>query len=991
MHVGEVRFGKHDRMLYATDASIYQVEPIGVVILNRPESAADVVRYCAARRIPMLPRGGGTSLAGQCVNHAIAIDMSARCRGIRSIDAAAGTATVEPGVTLDQLNAALAPHGMMFGADVATSSHATLGGMIGNNSAGARSIVYGRTVENLIAMTAVLPDGTAHRFERGACDRDPAQREIARRLAAIVLPRADEIRRRIPKILRHVDGYNLDLLLEQLQASTPGTFDQVNLAHLLCGSEGTLAVMTEATLKIVPRPPRTALAIVGFAGIAEALAPLMGMIGTAPSAVELIDDVVLDAARNNTEYRRYVDLMPAPAAGRLGAVMYVEYQGSSDAELNAKMDALARVVPGAAMRRCLSTGEIATAWKLRKAGEPLLHNVPGDRKPMTFVEDTAVDPSKLLRFVEEFKAIVARHGTTAAYYAHASVGCLHIRPLVRIDDDAGRAQVQAIAVEVADLVAKFGGALSGEHGDGRLRTPLLERVLGPELCAAFREVKAVFDPHGLMNPGNIVDSGDPSRMLRLLRVKPQEREVAVAPADTFFRYEKEHGFAHAVEACNGAGLCRRVQPGGVMCPSYRATLDERHATRGRGNALRLALSGQMLDAATAGGAPADAGSAARGARRPWSDPQTEATLDLCLSCKACQSECPSNVDIAKLKAEFHAQEFAARGRVPLRTRMIGRVRQANRLGSRFWPVANAMLAHTPLSSILRSMLGFHPARDLPLFGPAVHRWVRRRARRGDAAQARPAVVLLADCFTNFGETDIARHAVELLEAFGYRVVMPDAGCCGRTLISVGMLAEASRTCADTARRLIETLRREQAVALLALEPSCLSAIKDDWLDLKMGVEPRQLAQLAAGSQLVEEFLEARWDEHPRRPRFEACVDPVLFHGHCHQKALWGAESGARLLRRVLGDRLTALDSGCCGMAGGFGFAAHRYDLSMKIGELSLLPAVRAAPQATVVAPGTSCRHQIRDGAGAEPLHPVELLHKLLASRDAAPLAGSTNG
>ncbi|MSR33820.1 MAG: FAD-binding oxidoreductase [Phycisphaerales bacterium] len=983
MNVGEVRFEKHDRMLYATDASMYQVEPIGVVILNRPESAVEIVRYCGARNIPMLPRGSGTSLAGQCVNQAVMMDMSARCRGIRSINVAAGTVTVEPGVTLDQLNAALSPHGMMFGPDVATSSHATLGGMIGNNSAGARSILYGRTVENVIAMRVVTAQGAVLQLFQGSCDSDPAQNAIARRLAALVLPLADEIRKRIPKIMRHVDGYNVDIVLQQLQASTAGTFDRVNLAQLLCGSEGTLAVMMEATLKIVPKPERTGLAIIGFSNIEDALTPLILMINTKPSAVELIDDVVLEAARDNTEYRHYVDLMPKPFSGKLGAVMYVEYQGANEAQLNAKFDSLAAVVPGVAMRRYLTTSSIASAWKLRKAGEPLLHNIPGDRKPMTFVEDTAVDPSQLLRFVNDFKAIVTRHGTTAAYYAHASVGCLHIRPLVKITDEASRENVTAIAVEVADLVAKYGGALSGEHGDGRLRTPLLERVLGKELCELFRQVKNIFDPHGLMNPGNLISTGDPSLIMKALRVKPHDQDIAIAKTNTFFRFEKEHGFEHAVESCNGAGLCRKTQPTGVMCPSYRATLDERHSTRGRGNALRLALSGQM-NATDEISAPGQA----------WSDAETKATLDLCLSCKACQSECPSNVDISKMKAEFQAQEFAELGKIPLRTRLIGRIRGANRLGSRMWPIANALLEYTPLASFIRSVMGFHAARTVPSFGPATHRWLARRNQTDNSSvnsaphstnpahhvnpQARPTVLLFADCFTNFNETHIARHAVELLEAFGYRVVMSDAGCCGRTLISVGMLAEASLTCAQTAKNLLSTLQQENAVALLALEPSCLSAIKDDWLDLQMSVDVKQLNKLAARSMLVEEFLDARWNEHPLRPEISPGNKSVIFHGHCHQKALWGSESGVRLLRRIFGDRLTALDSGCCGMAGSFGYAAHRYDLSMAIGEQSLFPAIRKAPDAVVVAPGTSCRHQIRDGTDAMPLHPVELIAKLFS-------------
>ncbi len=958
--VGEVRFGRHDRMLYATDASIYQVEPIGVVVLRSTQGVQPLLRFCAQEGLPVLPRGGGTSLAGQCVNRAVMLDFGAHCRAVLEIDERAMTARVEPGVTLDQLNVALAPKGLLFGPDVATSSHATLGGMIGNNSAGARSLLYGRTVENLLALDVVLPDGTAMHLSEGSCERDPRQRAIAERLAAIALPRRQEIRRRIPAIKRHVDGYNLDLLLDQLDRSTPGTFDRVNLATLVCGSEGTLAMVTAATLKVVHKPTCTGLAILGFDSVPAALAPLMAMLSCGPSAVELVDDVVIETAMANTEYRQYVEVLPKPPSGALGSVMYVEFQGDTIEAVRAGFDRLAAALPGVPMQRHEDPRTLAQAWKLRKAGEPLLHGVPGDRKPVTFVEDTAVDPAKLSDFVDGFRRIVERHGTRAAYYAHASVGCLHIRPLVRIHDQAGRAQMVSIATEVADLVSGFGGALSGEHGDGRVRTPLLERVMGPELCRAFREVKAVFDPQGRMNPGNLVDTGDPQAIVRHLRVRPEAAEVPVPATATFFRYEREHGFDAAVEACNGAGLCRRVQPGGTMCPSYRATLDERHATRGRGNALRLAVTGQF----GAVGSP------------DWQDPGTQATLDLCLSCKACKSECPSNVDISKLKAEFAAQGFAKAGRVPWRTRLIGRVRRSQRWGSRLWPVANALLALGPVRRALNGLLGFHPDRPLPQYGPAVDAWLRRRGTR--APVGAPTVLLFPDCFAIYGEPGLGELTVELLETFGYRVVIPEVGCCGRSLISVGMLAEASREVARTAAAVLEAMRRESAVALLGLEPSCVSAIKDDWMDLKMGVDGEALRALASRTFLVEEFLDRQWDHHPARPRVPAPPpDAVILHGHCHQKALWGVETSAGLLRRFLGDRLRVLDSGCCGLAGSFGYAAHRHQLSLRIGELGVFPPVRAAPHATVAAPGTSCRHQIAHATGAQPMHPVALVARLL--------------
>jgi len=957
---GEVRFGHHDRMLYATDASIYQVEPIGVVVLSGTAGVQPLMRFCAERSLPVLPRGGGTSLAGQCVNLAVMLDFGAHCRRVLEIDERAMTARVEPGVTLDQLNGALAPKGLMFGPDVATSSHATLGGMIGNNSAGARSILYGRTVENLLALDVVMPDGEALHLCEGSCERDARQRAMVERLAAIVRPLREEIRRRIPAIKRHVDGYNLDLLLDQLDRSTPGTFDRVNLATLVCGSEGTLCTVTGATLRLVRKPACTGLAILGFDSVPAALAPLMQMLACGPSAVELVDDVVIETALANTEYRRYVEVLPKPPSGQLGSVMYVEFQGDTIDAVRAGFDRLAAALPGVPMQRHEDPKTLANAWKLRKAGEPLLHGVPGDRKPMTFVEDTAVDPAKLAAFVDGFREIVSRHGTKAAYYAHASVGCLHIRPLVQIHDAAGRAEMVSIATEVADLVSRFGGALSGEHGDGRLRSPLLSRVMGPVLCEAFRQVKAVFDPEGRMNPGNLVETDNPSAIVERLRVKPKDRDLPVPEVPTFFHYDREHGFDAAVEACNGAGLCRRVQPGGTMCPSYRATLDERHATRGRGNALRLAITGQF-----------------GGTGKPdWRDAGTQATLDLCLSCKACKSECPSNVDISKLKAEFAAQGFAKAGRVPWRTRLIGRVRRTQRLGSRLWPVMNAAFRVPAVRRLVNAVLGFHPDRELPAFGPAVDRWLRRRGSGAPAGA--PTVLLFPDCFATYGETDLGRLAVELLEAFGYRVVMPDVGCCGRTLLSVGMLAEASRTIAGTANAVLEAMRRENAVALLGLEPSCVSAIKDDWIDLKMGVSREDLRALAARTFLVEEFLDRQWERHPVRPTVPAPpVEPVILHGHCHQKALWGVETSAGLLRRLVGDRLQVLDSGCCGLAGSFGYAEHRHDLSLRIGEQSVFPPIRARPQAVVAAPGTSCRHQIAHATGAEAMHPVALAARLL--------------
>ncbi len=977
---GEIRFSQHDRMLYSTDASLYQVEPIGVVIPATVQDGLNAIRICAELGVPSLARGAGTALAGQSVNRAVIVDFSANCRGILALDPFSRRVRVEPGVVLDQLNAAVLPHGLMFGPDVATSSHATIGGMIGNNSAGANSILFGRTVEHLCSLDVALSDGRSLRFYEGASEHDPTIREFTRCVADVILPIAAEIERRTPKILRHVDGYNLDLILAQLRASTPGTYDRVNLAHLFCGSEGTLGVTLAAELALVDRPKQRGLAIVGFTGVSEALRPLTAILATNPSAVELIDDMLINMASQHAMYRRDVHVLPAPKSGDVAAVLYVQYFAESHAELVAKMDRLGQVLEGAPMVRHFGASEMEAAWRIRKAGEPLLHGVAGDRKPVTFVEDTAVDPARLFDFVQEFRAIVTRHGSTAAYYAHASVGCLHIRPLVSLSTTQGLETLRSIAVEVADLVVKYGGALSGEHGDGRVRSPLLTRVLGPTITQAIRDIKLIFDPKGLLNPGNLVLTDDPTRITSALRVRPDDQHFRKAPATaTFFNYDREEGFSHALEQCNGAGLCRRLTSGGTMCPSYRALKDERHATRGRANALRLALTGQLGGE----GPSTSVGSSA------WNDPETKETLQLCLSCKACKTECPSNVDISKLKAEFTAQGYWRRGGVPWRVALMGRIGSLNRLGSAVWPIANGLARLPVVRTAVAAIMGFSSQRSLPPFGPALRPWMERttaanaRSHGPQSMQPKPTVLLMPDCFSQWSEPSVGRAAVEVLTAFGYHVVLPKAGCCGRAAISNGMLAHASKMCHDTALALINAMRREGAVALLGLEPSCVSAIKDDWLELKLGLDPALLASLAAKTWLVEEWIDRAWDSHPTHPEFAPGNESVILHAHCHQKALWGAESSSRLLTRIFGSRASVLPTGCCGMAGGFGFRRESFDLSMRIARGDLFAKLEPHSDAIVCAPGTSCRHQIADGLGRTALHPIEIVARAL--RDGVPV------
>lgn len=960
---GEVRFGKHDRMLYATDASMYQVEPLGVVIPADVEDALEAVRAAAEKNLPILPRGGGTSLAGQATSEAIVIDFSARCRRVRSVDVAGRSAWVDAGVTIEDLNDELRAQGLFFAPDPSTSRHANIGGSVGNNAAGTRSIRYGRTSENLLGLDVALADGTRLTLDEGAARRDPITLRLTAGVVDVVRRHERLIRDRFPKTLRRNAGYGLDMVLADLdRAEREGRdpMECVNLAKLLCGSEGTLGVTLGANVLLHPTPRATGLALVGFNDLMRSIECVSRILETGPVAVELLDDMVLGLARANTEYGRYLDVMPEPASGRLEAVLYVEYfADSGPEEIAERFDALRALMrdvePSATVEAMTDQARIAPSLKLRKAGEPLLHGIPGDRKPLTFVEDNAVPLEHLPEFVRGFKDIVAKHGTTAAYYAHASVGVLHVRPLLDPRDAADLERMESISTQVADLAKSLGGVMSGEHGDGRLRGPLLERFYGPELMGAFREVKAVFDPQNRLNPGNIVDPQPIATIHERTRVQPDDRQTPTPDIETYFDYSDQHGFMGAVEMCNGAGVCRK-KSGGVMCPSYMASLDERHTTRGRGNALRLAITGQFS-----------------GTRTPdWDDPETNQTLDLCLSCKACKSECPSNVDLARLKAEYTAQSHRHTGRVPLKSRVFANVRTLNRLGSLTPGIANAM-NRTPVAKWFASkLLGIDPRRAIPPFAKPLK-------LRSDRAAGRPAVGVFADCFCTYSETDVGRDAASVLEAFGYRPVLLNAGCCARPHISTGLLPDAIKTADATLGKLDEQMREQGIETMVVLEPSCLSAITDDWPQLKLG-SPREVVDRVAGrSMLLDVFLESRWEQHPVRPGFAGLDRDVLLHAHCHQKALWGSESSAALLRRLVGDRLDVADTTCCGMAGSFGYTNERYDFSMSIGELSVFPAVRAAPDSVVIAPGTSCRHQIHDGTDRSALHPASFLAGLLRS------------
>lgn len=957
---GEVRGGYHERMLYATDASSYQIEPLGVVI---PANAGDVVkaaRLASDHGLPMLPRGGGTSLAGQCVNRALVIDTSSRMAAIRSVDVNARRCTVEPGITIDDLNAQLVDTGLFFAPDPSTARQANIGGSIGNNAAGSRSVLYGRMVENVEAIEACLADGTVARFEAGS--RDPAARRIAADVIGIVKEHRGLIRERYPKTSRRNAGYALDMVLDDIErAEREGKdpLDVVNLARLLCGSEGTLAITLSADLVLHPLPQAKGLLLLGFNDLDAAIAAVEPLLETGPSAIELVDDVIIDLALANRTHRASAKAMPMPGEGTLRGVLYVEYFADDLDGVRALLEHGQRVAeacdPTAGVRPIDDPREMGGAWALRKAGEPLLHGVVSDRKPVTFVEDNAVPVERLGEFVRRFRAIVRDHGTFAAFYAHASVGVLHVRPMLDPRDPHDEQKLHAISVAIADLAKELGGVMSGEHGDGRVRGPLLERFYGPELMAAFARVKAAFDPKGLLNPGNIVNAPTAIETItQKTRIRPKGEEVGVLPVATYFDYEDQHGFRGAVEMCNGAGVCRK-RGGGVMCPSYMATLDERHSTRGRGNALRLATTGQLES----------------GDADPWNDAGTMETLNLCLSCKACKSECPSNVDIARLKAEYTAQRFASKGRPTLQAAVFGHVRTLNRLGSLTPGLANAMNRTSLVKWAAGKLLNLDERRSLPPFARSLMGQWKRAGLGG--RDDRPTVLLFGDCFTMYNEPGVGLAAGRVLGAFGYNPVLVDAGCCGRSMISTGLLDDAARTIARTYTTLVGV---DASAPIIVLEPSCLSAITDDWVQLKGDIPLAERNALAARTHSLEAFLENNWDEHPTRPEV-ADKPEVYLHGHCHEKALRGMGDAHQLLARFA--HVRTADVTCCGMAGSFGFTKDRYDLSMKIGELGALPRARdaAAEGQPVLAAGTSCRHQMHDGAAVRAVHPAEWLDQVL--------------
>jgi FAD/FMN-containing dehydrogenase/Fe-S oxidoreductase len=954
---GEIRIDDTARSLYATDASLYEIPPVGVFLPRSADDVSKAVEIAADLGIAIIPRGAATSLSGQTIGSGLVIDFSKHMNRIGIVDKDRMCVRVEPGVVCDQLNRHLKPLGLMFGPDVSTSDRATLGGMIGNNSAGARSLKYGKTIDHVDSVEVVLSGGMPATF-RGY---DPEELEtlianggrlgyIHKTVRDLVCEHRESIVERYPRILRRVSGYNLDEFVPGLPVRAPGWQDapwKFNLTRLLVGSEGTLGVITGAVVKVVPIPACQGLVVVSHRTIRDALISLPAYLAAGPAAVEMIDRMILDLARAHPEYARLVTFADGDPQAVLAAQLYAD----SPEELAEKARIIERELAGNSsvlgVRQNLTASSADNFWKVRKAGLSLLMGLPGDAKPVAFVEDTAVAPEVLPAFYDRFMEIVARHGTEASCYGHADVGCLHIRPVLNMKTQRGVDQLREIAEEVSDLVSEFGGSMSGEHGDGLARSRWNRKIFGDELFDTFKKVKHCFDPADQMNPGKV--AAEPE-LTEHLRISPQYS--AMIPDVTGFDFADQGGLDRAVELCSGVGVCRKTDVG-TMCPSYMVTRDEEHSTRGRANLLREVMSGRLGD-------------------RKWDHPGLAEAMDLCLGCKACKSECPSGVDMARLKSEFLYQTHRERGRPDLAALIFGNIHILNRWGSRFAPLANIVSNLKLTRRLLEKTVGLDRRRELPRFvgRKNFRRWFASRPQTVVPEASLGTVVFLDDCFTTYNHPEVGQAAVRLLEAAGYEVRIVGGACCGRPAVSKGLLEQGR----DLAQNMLEKLETAalEGFPIVGAEPSCMTMLADDFLHLRLGPAARKVASNVTS---VENLV---LKSHALgRIAFESSMEHVLLHGHCQQKAIFGTAETVAALKLVPGLKIQELDSGCCGMAGSFGYDKDHYELSSALAERVLLQAAREKPDSTLLAVGTSCRAQVGDLAGIAAIHPIEFLARRL--------------
>lgn len=938
---GEVLSDDYSLGMYATDASVYQIRPVAVVIPISEEDVYAAVKLARDFEVSILPRGGGTSLAGQTVGHSMVIDFSKHMNKIIEVNATERWVRVQPGMIRDDLNEHLKPYNLHFAPDPATSSRANVGGMVGNNSSGTKSIIYGKTVDHILEARVVLADGTVLHLKECTPEEYAAKQaqgdregEIYHEFRKIIEHNKEEIIRRFPKVMRRVGGYNLDEFVHT---------DQWNLSKLITGSEGTLATTLELKLNLEPLPRFKSVCVVHFKELLKAIAATEPILAYKPSAVEILDKTVIDLSRANLSTQRachFVDGDPA-------AVLIVEFYSEDAVEVMRRPQAMVEKLQdlgiGYAYPIFPEGKEYDDVWSVRKKGLGLMLGMQGDKKPTPFIEDAGIPTEVLHEYIGKVVELCKRHDTEVAMYAHASVGVIHVRPILDLRQAEDIRRFESIAKETFALVKAYGGSWSGEHGDGLVRSPFMEAFYGPQVYSALKMVKMLFDPGNLMNPGKIIDAPP---MTENLRYGESYRDKEVS---TEFKYIRENSFREAVHMCTGVGECRKTI-GGTMCPSFKATRDEEHSTRGRANALRLAMSGQLDKDGLA------------------SD-RLRSAMDLCLSCKACKSECPSNVDMAKLKSEVSQIHYDKHG-TTLRDQLIrDSPKMARRFSGMLSGLVNGLQGAMVFRKGLEYLAGFTSKRKLPSYAPETFsRWFRNNHAKSDPK--RKQVALFADTYLNYHEPAVGIAAYELLRSCGYEVLLADGGCCQRPKISHGFLKEAKEEGLKTAKRLDRYLN--EGIPVLVCEPSCASALTDDLPDL-IG-DPALAGRLTRGVFMIDQFLATEVGSGRLDKRLTSPAHHVVVHGHCHQKALYGTQAMKQLLNSVEGLKFAEIPSGCCGMAGSFGYEKEHYELSEKIGREILFPAIeKLDDSAEVVACGFSCRHQIEHFTGRKAKHFVEIL------------------
>lgn len=965
---GELYSDTTMRTLYATDASAYREVPLAVAIPKTIDDIKKLIVFARAHHTSLIPRTAGTSLAGQVVGSGIVVDVSKNFTRILELNTAENWVRVQPGVIRDELNLFLRPYGLFFGPETSTANRAMIGGMVGNNSCGSNSVVYRSTREHLLEIKALLSDGSEAEFRALSLDEFHQKCEGATLEATIyktvrgLLSHYDnqaEIRKEFPKrsVERRNTGYAVDLLLDMAPFTAGGP--DFNFCSLIAGSEGTLAFITEIKLNIVPLPPKeTGLLCVHFHTIDESLRANLIALNHRISASELIDHYILECTKNNIEQQKNRFFVQ----GDPGAILVIEFTRHTREEVIADAQQCEAEMKAAGLGYhfpLLFGPDTRKIWTLRKAGLGLLSNLPGDSKAVPVIEDTAVDVNDLPAYIRDFNKILQQHGLYSVHYAHAGSGELHLRPIINLKTEEGNRLFRTIAEEIATLVKKYGGSLSGEHGDGRLRGEFIRRMVGEKNYRLLKAIKQVWDPHAIFNPDKIVDT--PS-MNTMLRYTPGQQTPAFK---TVFRFHNQDVLQHA-EQCNGSGDCRKTPlSGGTMCPSYMVTRSEKDTTRARANILREFLTNSSK-------------------LNRFDHKEIHEVMDLCLSCKGCKSECPSNVDVAKLKAEFLQHYYDANG-IPLRSRLIAWFNATSSAGS-VWPgLYNFIMTNSAVSKLVKRLSGFATDRSMPrLYRTTLKKWYKKRREAGTgkpkpaAGQIKRTVYLFCDEFTNFNDTAIGIKAIELLERVGYEVIIPEHIESGRAWLSKGLLRRAKKIANKNISLLYPVVTAGSP--LIGIEPSAILTFRDEYIDLADDENYEKAKALAQHVFLADEFIADEIEKgYISKDLFTAEKRHIKLHGHCQQKALSSAGFSATLLSLPENYTVEIIPSGCCGMAGSFGYEKEHYDLSMKVGELVLFPAVRAAPEETIIAaPGTSCRHQVKDGTGRRAKHPVEILYEALA-------------